>query len=114
MANKNFLDEEMLDDEQLDNVSGGLITQTVVDSLKLSQAGLCNMYGFFTIEADPSKVEEIKAGWAKIGVDFEYHENESNKYFMNGKEISNAEAREQIAIFKMNRFAEKIFSDLRR
>jgi len=104
MADEKILQDEILSDEELENVAGGDYKETAGDSVFLSFYGLCKKYGVWEIEFDKgtSKEEDVKRGWAKLGVTLEYHGrlesgsaffgDSTNKYFINGKEVSRDDA----------------------
>ena len=89
-----------MSDEEFDNVAGGTYGETADDSVFLSFHGLCKKYSEASImfDSSTSKEEDVKAGWAKVGVQLEYHGNFENfyktynKYFINGVEVSRSKA----------------------
>ena len=97
MIDEKKLAKAAMSDEELDNVSGGNVGQTVADSQLLYEHGLVNEYHgkthtFFNWK---SASAEVDAGWAKAGITcvtkFGFF-RESNKYFKDGKEITRDEA----------------------
>ena len=85
---------EKLDDEQLEQVAGGTIGQTAGDSKILYDYGLMDRhYGTIPVMFYwKSKSAEVDAGWAKAGITCVTAPFGSNKYFLNGKEISRGQA----------------------
>ena len=85
---------EMLSDEELEQVAGGTIGQTAGDSKILYDYGLMNRhYGTIPVLFYwKSKSAEVDAGWAKAGITCVTAPLASNRYFLNGKEISRREA----------------------
>jgi len=85
---------EMMSDEELESVAGGTIGQTAGDSKILYDYGLMDKY-YGTIPVMfywKSKSAEVDAGWAKAGITCVTKPFGSNKYFLNGKEISPGDA----------------------
>ena len=85
---------EQMSDAELDQVAGGTWAQTLSDSRflnKLNQSvDRCRPY------FSPKDIEEeVKRGWARFGIDFTAHDgtNTDNEYYLNGKKISQSEAR---------------------
>ena len=94
MAEEKKYAEEKLTDEELDNVAGGTVGQTVVDSDLLYDYGLVddyhgNTHTFFHWKSDSAVVD---GGWAKAGITCVTKFDKNNKYFMDGKEITHDEA----------------------
>ena len=85
---------EKLSDEELEGVAGGTIGQTAGDSKILYDYGLMDRhYGTIPVMFYwKSKSAEVDAGWAKAGITCVTAPFGSNKYFLNGKEISRGEA----------------------
>lgn len=91
---------EKLTDEQLENISGGSCHEMADDTRFLNSLnGSTNRYGatkcFFY--GDEIK-EELKKGWATVGITCELSSAAGtnptkNKYYLNGKQISQGEAR---------------------
>lgn len=101
MADDKIYDDELMTNEELDKVAGGTYQETAEDSEFLWCYGLCNKYSEGTISITAgmrtNRSDEVKAGWAKVGIEYEYHGGtglfaKSNKYYMNGKEISRQDA----------------------
>lgn len=85
---------ELLSDEELESVAGGTIGQTAGDSKILYDYGLMDRhYGTIPVMFYwKSKSAEVDAGWSKAGITCVTAPFASNKYFLNGKEISRGEA----------------------
>ena len=90
MADEKILKDEIMDEEQLDEVAGGTLKETLDDREMLKKIGLYD----FNSEAGFSKT--VQNGFAKFGndygmnisVDVNLNKNTANKYFVNGKEMS--------------------------
>ena len=98
MAEKDKFADEVISDEELDNVAGGRFTQTADDSRFLNSLnGSTDRYRatrlFF--DHDDDKKREIERGWATVGIRAEvvYGLGFSNKYYLNGQEITQEDAR---------------------
>ena len=96
--NDKFADE-ILSDEELDQVVGGTYLQTAQDSEFLNIYGLCGKYteNDIAFDSGTSQEEDVKAGWAKVGVDFHYHSGRGtfgthNAYYISGNKVSREEA----------------------
>ena len=79
---------EKMSDEELDKVAGGTFHEVADDSHFLNSLnGSCDRYG---------SVEETKKGWATVGItaDLSNIAWEHNKYYLNGKQITQEEARQ--------------------
>ena len=93
MKDDKFADE-MLDDEELDVVSGGGSRQIAGDNEFLGM--MTGMYHKGISTEDESKV--ITQGWAKFGIRVDTHINEmwsnlmSSNYYIGDKEISRMDA----------------------
>ena len=97
MIDEKKLAKAAMSDEELDNVSGGNVGQTVADSQLLYEHGLVNEYhgNTHTFFNWKSASAEVDAGWAKAGITCVTKFGvfgESNEYFMGGKEITHDEA----------------------
>ena len=95
---KKFANEKLSDDE-LEKVAGGTWGQTADDSRFLNSLnGSTDRYGATKISLTPgTKIEEeVQRGWATVGIDFHWHGGavSDNEYYLNGKKISQSEARE--------------------
>jgi len=91
---------EQLSDEQLERVAGGTTSEMADDSRFLNSLnGSCDRYGEWRIR-NQSHGEEITKAWATVGVKAELHsgyifgEGEPNKYFINGRQVTQEEARQ--------------------
>ena len=101
MAENKFADEIMSDDE-LDNVAGGNCYESADDSRFLNSLnGSCNRYGATRVWYEGTDLtEEIEKAWATVGIKaslthgFFRTDIAANKYYLNGQEISQAQARQ--------------------
>ena len=89
---------EKLSDEQLEQVAGGTWNQTAEDSRFLNSLnGSTDRYGATKICWTPgTKIEEeVQRGWATVGINFTWHGGaiSDNEYYLNGKKISQSDAR---------------------
>jgi len=89
---------EKLTDEELDQVAGGTVGETKVDSQILYDYGLMdNYYGDVSMTFYwKSGSAEVDAGWSKAGITCVTKPFGYNQYFLNGKEISRDEARDYL------------------
>ena len=97
MVDERKLANAAMSDDELDQVAGGTVGQTVVDSGFLYDHGLVNEYhgNTHTFFNWKSASAEVDAGWAKAGITCVTKFGvfgESNEYFMGGKEITHDEA----------------------
>ena len=81
---KNY-ENEQLDPEQLDGVSGGYLGELSYDSQMLSQLGLCQAYDAKTLEKDEDAYQEVVKAWEKVGVKVYAYRGRKNLYKVNGK-----------------------------
>ena len=93
-----ILNGEMLNEEQLDLVTGCTWGQTSDDSKFLNSLnGSTDRYGATRIACTPgTKIEEeVQRGWATVGITFTWHGGDisDNEYYLNGKKISESDAR---------------------
>ena len=96
MTNTKISADEMLNAQELENVSGGTIPQTATDSKFLYEHGLVNDWhnGASTIFHWDSYSKAVEEGWKKAGITcvtkpgVNFSLENDNKYFVNGKEIS--------------------------
>ena len=82
--NKNY-ENVQLNVEQLEGVSGGFASQLCVDSVLLSQLGLCQAYDVDTLSSDKAAFQEVVNAWEKAGVKVYAYKDSSNVYKVNGK-----------------------------
>ncbi len=101
MADKDKFADEMLTDDELDQVAGGNAKQCEADSRFLNSLnGSCDRYGEYRIAFSAGTLSsEIEKGWATVGIKadvsfglggFGY----TNKYSLNGQEITQEQARQ--------------------
>jgi len=81
---KNY-ENERLDVEQLEGVSGGYAGELSYDSKMLSQLGLCNAYDAKTLENDEAAFQEVVDAWGKVGVKVIARRRSKNLYKVNGR-----------------------------
>ena len=81
---KNY-ENERLDVEQLEGVSGGYAGELSYDSQMLSQLGLCQAYDAKTLEKDEDAYQEVVKAWEKVGVKVYAYRGRKNLYKVNGK-----------------------------
>ena len=91
---------ELMSDDELDAVAGGTTTEMANDSRFLNSLnGSCDRYGEWRI-GNESHGEEITKAWATVGVKAELHsgyiigEGAPNKYFINGQQVTQEQARQ--------------------
>ena len=93
MADEKILEGEVLDDEELENVAGGTLQETLEDRDRLDKIG---MYKFNNDKGFSGSVNEGFANFGKkyglkISVEADLLANGSNKYFINDEAISRDE-----------------------
>ena len=96
------LELEKMSDEELDNVAGGSVYEMADDSRFLNSLnGSTNRYGATRMWFDTAKQgDKLKAAWAELGIEMEYSGGlnyfgmSCNTYKLNGKEITQEEARQ--------------------
>ena len=81
---KNY-ENEQLDAEQLEGVSGGYTGELSYDSKMLSQLGLCRAYDAKTLENDEAAFQEVVDAWGKVGVKVIARRKSKNLYKVNGR-----------------------------
>ena len=94
MIDEKKLANAAMSDEELDQVAGGNVGQTVDDSKLLYDYGLVddwhgNTHTFFNWKSDSAIVD---GGWSKAGITCVTKFDKMNKYFKDGKEITHDEA----------------------
>ncbi len=88
-------DSKKLSLESMEHVTGGRAIDTSDDSKFLNKlANLCDRYGSGMAYWSRAVGEEVTAAWAKVGVRFEKDDYKQNRYFIDGKQVSQAEAME--------------------
>ena len=100
MSNDKYADEVMSDAE-LEGVAGGNAQQMADDSRFLNSLnGSCDRYGAFKIGFSAGAYnEEIEKAWATVGIKAEVSSpmgdfGADNKYYLNGRQITQEEARQ--------------------
>ena len=94
MIDEKKLAKAAMSDEELDNVAGGNVSQTVDDSKLLYDYGLVDdwhgkTHTLFNWKSDSAIVD---GGWSKAGITCVTKSLDSNQYFKDGKEITHDEA----------------------
>ena len=96
MIDEKKLANAMMSDDELNQVAGGTINQTVMDSQFLYDYGLVDDWhgNFHTAFHWLSDSAAVDAGWAKAGITCvtKVDSLSSNLYFKDGKEITHVEA----------------------
>ena len=94
MIDEKKLASAAMNDEELDQVAGGCIVDTVEDSKLLYERGLVDDWhsDFHTIFNWKSDSAAVDAGWSKAGITCVTKPASGNLYFKDGKEISHDEA----------------------
>ena len=90
MKDEKILQEEILSDGELENVSGGNAEQVYGDSEFLNSLGFkneLNTYDLFYVDTT-----ELQKAWKDVGVDYKIENYASNGYFIGDKEVSRMEA----------------------
>ena len=95
MANE-ILKDEILNEEELEQVAGGNVSNTASDSQFLRDIGVDPTLKGWGNYATNQRFEEIsgyvKEAWKKAGIDFTGDKDGNNVYMMNGNEISRFDA----------------------
>ena len=99
MKDEKILSEEVLDDEELEQVSGGGIRQVCGDNDLMRMLG-CQHFGSDIFPGSvENAIKDITKGWAQLGVRLEVPLNNrvklctcDNKYYVGGNEISRKDA----------------------
>ena len=98
MKDEKILQFEMMSEEELENVAGGTCAETANDSrflnVLLQGTGYhrCDRYGEFKIFFSYPAQTDVKDSWRSLGIKFSFDAFSGNKYFDDGKEISQKEA----------------------
>ena len=94
MIDEKKLANAAMSDEELDQVAGGNVGQTVVDSRLLYDYGLVDdWHGDFHMTFHwKSDSAAVDAGWSKAGITCVTKAWGDNQYFMGGKEITHVQA----------------------
>ena len=97
MKDEKILQEEILSDEELKEISGGSCYESADDSrflnvlLQGTNYHQCDRYGatkmFFGIG-----ISDVFKAWKSLGIEFESYPVRANKYLLDGKEITRDEA----------------------
>ena len=98
MADKDKIADEVMSDEELDKIAGGNKTQSLEDSRFLNSLnGSCPRYHEIDFHYhNPDFYRNIAAGWKSVGITFYPKEklSKSNRYYLDGKRITQEEARQ--------------------
>ena len=85
MADEKILENEKLDDEQLEQVAGGSITEMEGDSQNFKRLNV------FSGNVNDRDKQALRTAFAAYGISVELHgghaKSNRNKYFLNGQEI---------------------------
>ena len=94
MIDEKKLANAAMSDEELDNVAGGTIGQTAVDSILLYEHGLVDDWhgAFHTAFHWLSDSAAVDGGWSKAGITCVTGNGERNRYYKDGKEMTCDEA----------------------
>ena len=101
MIDNKILEDAAMSDEELNNVAGGTLYEMADDSRFLNSLnGSCDRYGATRIAFDAAFFSSIKTevenAWATVGIkarcDYDY--GTSNVYSLNGRKITQEQARQ--------------------
>ncbi len=96
--NKINAELETMSDDELSMVAGGTKYETANDSRFLNSLnGSCDRYGAYRVSAEASVCHpEIKKAWKTVGIDahFDNDTRVYNKYYLNGQQITQEQARQ--------------------
>ena len=94
MKNNKILENAAMNDDELDKVAGGHMTEVANDSSFLYEHGLVDDYhgGMHTTLHWKSDSAAVDAGWAKAGITCVTKFIDDNLYFKDGKQITRDEA----------------------
>ncbi len=88
------LNNKKVEEKEMEKVAGGMLKESSDDSKFLGAlTGQCDRYGTGMIYWSSQAAREVKDAWAKLGVDLVMKKDEANQYFINGKQVSQSEAR---------------------
>ena len=96
MIDKKKLANAAMNDDELDNVAGGTCYQMADDSRFLNSLnGSTDRYGSFRTFWGTG-LKEIKNAWASLGIETDLNCGafDDNKYYLNGQEITQEQARQ--------------------
>ncbi len=88
---------ELMSDEELDKVAGGSPGQTADDSRFFNSLnGSTNRYDAYDVYHWDKGEDEVEAAWSKVGITAELYDEigVNNKYFLNGNQITQEQARQ--------------------
>ena len=93
MANE-ILKDDLLTDEQLEQIAGGTIEESLMDAFAMLTAGESLGDGSRYNSNDAIHHSGLRRAWAKYGVSTVLYDDKNipNEYYMNGKQISRNEA----------------------
>ena len=99
MAVEDKYADELLSDEELDDVAGGSCYTSADDSRFLNSLnGSCDRYGATKMFFSGGKTyqEEVEKAWTTVGITAKFNCGLAgeNKYYLNGQEISQEQARQ--------------------
>ncbi len=88
-------DIKQITDEEMEPVSGGKAYETANDSRFLNTLGnFCDRYGSGKAYWFGSVGEEVTAAWSKVGVKFVKDDYKMNKYYIDGRQVTQSQAME--------------------
>ena len=93
----NVMTNEILNEEQLDSVAGGICYEMADDSRFLNSLNdSCDRYGATRIFLDHSRRSKIENAWATVGIkaDLSCGLYYYNAYYLNGQKITQEQARQ--------------------
>lgn len=94
MADKDKFADEVMNEDELDGVAGGTCYEMADDSRFLNSLNnSCERYGSFISFLGVGSTEVIEA-WKKLGIEAKLYNIDGNKYYLNGKKITQEEARQ--------------------
>ena len=85
---------EMLSDDELEQIAGGTVGETVIESEFLYELGYGSVTtGVLELWVDwKGETAKVEKGWAKFGVECHSHENARNDFYIDGKKVSRDDA----------------------
>ena len=92
MANE-ILKDNLITDEQLEQIAGGTIEESLMDAFAMLTARVSLDDGSRFGSGDTIHHSALRRAWAKYGVATVYYDDKTpNEYYMNGNQISQNEA----------------------
>ncbi len=88
------INSKKVTENEMAKVTGGSLTDSSSDSKFLGAlTGQCDRYGTGMIYWSSAAAKEVKDAWAKLGVDVVMKKDDTNEYFINGRKVTQGEAR---------------------